>query len=63
MKRLALLAAAAAALAGCGEKKETTTTAGTEPLTVMLDFFPNADHAGPLRGAGARRLQARRAAT
>jgi len=23
-----------------------TATAGTEPLTVMLDFFPNADHAG-----------------
>jgi putative hydroxymethylpyrimidine transport system substrate-binding protein len=46
VKRLTLLAAIAAALAGCGEKKETTTTAGTEPLTVMLDFFPNADHAG-----------------
>ena len=46
MKRLALLAAAALALAGCGEKKETTTASGTQPLTVMLDFFPNADHAG-----------------
>ena len=46
MKRLALLAATAAILAGCGEKKETTTTVGTQPLTVMLDFFPNADHAG-----------------
>jgi putative hydroxymethylpyrimidine transport system substrate-binding protein len=46
VKRLALLAAAAAALAGCGEKKETTSTASTQPLTVMLDFFPNADHAG-----------------
>jgi putative hydroxymethylpyrimidine transport system substrate-binding protein len=33
-------------LAGCGEKKETTTAATAEPLTVMLDFFPNADHAG-----------------
>ena len=46
MKRLVLLAAAAAVLAGCGEKKETTTAASPEPLTVMLDFFPNADHAG-----------------
>jgi len=46
VKRLALLAAAAALLAGCGEKKETTTASGTQPLTVMLDFFPNADHAG-----------------
>jgi putative hydroxymethylpyrimidine transport system substrate-binding protein len=46
VKRLALLAAVALALAGCGEKKETTTAGGLEPLTVMLDFFPNADHAG-----------------
>jgi putative hydroxymethylpyrimidine transport system substrate-binding protein len=46
VKRLALLAAAAAVLAGCGEKKDTTTAAGTQPLTLMLDFFPNADHAG-----------------
>ena len=46
MNRLVLLAAAAAVLAGCGEKKETTTPASAEPLTVMLDFFPNADHAG-----------------
>jgi putative hydroxymethylpyrimidine transport system substrate-binding protein len=46
VKRLVLLAAAAAVLAGCGEKKETTTAATPEPLTVMLDFFPNADHAG-----------------
>jgi putative hydroxymethylpyrimidine transport system substrate-binding protein len=46
VKRLVLLAAAAAMLAGCGEKKETTTAASPEPLSVMLDFFPNADHAG-----------------
>jgi putative hydroxymethylpyrimidine transport system substrate-binding protein len=46
VKRFVLLAAAAAVLAGCGEKKETTTAASPEPLTVMLDFFPNADHAG-----------------
>jgi putative hydroxymethylpyrimidine transport system substrate-binding protein len=46
VKRLALIAVAAALVAGCGVKKETTTAAGTQPLTVMLDFFPNADHAG-----------------
>jgi putative hydroxymethylpyrimidine transport system substrate-binding protein len=46
MKRLALLVATAALLAGCGEKKDTTTPAGAQALTVMLDFFPNADHAG-----------------
>jgi putative hydroxymethylpyrimidine transport system substrate-binding protein len=35
-------------LAGCGEKSETTTAGSgkTEPFTVMLDYFPNADHAG-----------------
>jgi putative hydroxymethylpyrimidine transport system substrate-binding protein len=48
MRRFALVALAALALAGCGEKPEPT---GNEPLrkepfTVMLDFFPNADHAG-----------------
>jgi len=38
----------AAALTGCGEKAEPTgsTPARQEPFTVMLDYFPNADHAG-----------------
>jgi putative hydroxymethylpyrimidine transport system substrate-binding protein len=49
MKRL--LAAAIAVtivLAGCGEKKEALTPAGAraQPLTLMLDWFPNADHVG-----------------
>jgi putative hydroxymethylpyrimidine transport system substrate-binding protein len=34
------------ALAGCGEKKDATAPASTRQLDVMLDFFPNADHAG-----------------
>ena len=38
------------ALAACGEKSEPTgteTTTGTlEPFTLVLDYFPNADHAG-----------------
>ena len=38
----------AAALTGCGEKAEPTgsSPARQEPFTVMLDYFPNADHAG-----------------
>jgi putative hydroxymethylpyrimidine transport system substrate-binding protein len=36
------------ALAGCGEKAEPTGNAPArqDPFTVMLDYFPNADHAG-----------------
>jgi putative hydroxymethylpyrimidine transport system substrate-binding protein len=45
---LALLCALA--LAACGEKKDAITPAGTKPYTVMLDYFPNADHA-PLYAA------------
>jgi putative hydroxymethylpyrimidine transport system substrate-binding protein len=35
-------------LAGCGEKAEPSGagSADTEPFTVMLDYYPNADHAG-----------------
>ena len=38
----------AAALTGCGEKAEPSGNepARLEPFTVMLDYFPNADHAG-----------------
>jgi len=38
----------AASLAGCGEKQETVTaaSANTQQLTLMLDWFPNADHVG-----------------
>jgi putative hydroxymethylpyrimidine transport system substrate-binding protein len=34
------------ALAGCGEKKDVLEPAGSKQVELMLDFFPNADHAG-----------------
>jgi putative hydroxymethylpyrimidine transport system substrate-binding protein len=45
-----LLAVAAAlcallALSACGSKQDTLTAASAKPFSVMLDFFPNADHA------------------
>lgn len=48
MKRVLLLAALVAMVAGCGEKAEPTGSEPPrqEPFTVMLDYVPNADHAG-----------------
>jgi putative hydroxymethylpyrimidine transport system substrate-binding protein len=48
VKRLMLCVGLAFVLAGCGEKAEPTGNAPVrqEPFTVMLDYFPNADHAG-----------------
>ena len=43
-------AALAACLSACGAKQDTVTAARTKPFTVMLDWFPNADHA-PLYSA------------
>jgi putative hydroxymethylpyrimidine transport system substrate-binding protein len=37
--------ALALALAACGSKQDTLSAPATKPFTVMLDFFPNADHA------------------
>jgi putative hydroxymethylpyrimidine transport system substrate-binding protein len=50
--RLAALSICLLALAfsACGEKRDVTAAASTKPFTVMLDFFPNADHA-PLYAA------------
>lgn len=41
-----LVSLAALTLAACGEKKENLGSGKVEPLELMLDFFPNADHAG-----------------
>jgi putative hydroxymethylpyrimidine transport system substrate-binding protein len=49
LKRMtALLAVLAVGLAGCGEKKNTLSgsASSAQQLTVMLDWFPNADHVG-----------------
>jgi putative hydroxymethylpyrimidine transport system substrate-binding protein len=50
IRRLAVLvvlpAVLVAALAGCGVKQESTAAPKAQPLTLVLDFFPNADHAG-----------------
>jgi putative hydroxymethylpyrimidine transport system substrate-binding protein len=47
MRRVALLALLAGALlAGCGEKEDVLEPKGSKELELMLDFFPNADHAG-----------------
>jgi len=50
MKRLlvALIALLPLGLAACGEKKEALTASGrgAQSLTLMLDWFPNADHVG-----------------
>jgi putative hydroxymethylpyrimidine transport system substrate-binding protein len=44
---LALLAAALALTAtGCGEKEETTDPGRAQAFELLLDYFPNADHAG-----------------
>jgi putative hydroxymethylpyrimidine transport system substrate-binding protein len=46
---ITLLIACAALLGACGEKPEPGAGAGggsTQPLRLMLDYFPNADHAG-----------------
>src|SRR3979411_3126784 len=52
MKRALTLIAGLAlltlALSACGEKKESLTSSSgqTQSLTLMLDWFPNADHVG-----------------
>ena len=46
---LPVLAALALVAAGCGGKHDVVTTKGAERLSVMLDYFPNADHVGIYR--------------
>jgi len=49
MRRLTavlMIALAASALASCGEKHDATAPRTPRPFDLVLDFFPNADHAG-----------------
>jgi putative hydroxymethylpyrimidine transport system substrate-binding protein len=48
MNRLLIAALALLALAGCGQKEEVAAGGAVkaEPFTLVLDYFPNADHAG-----------------
>jgi putative hydroxymethylpyrimidine transport system substrate-binding protein len=47
IRRLVPLALAIAALAaGCGEKKDVLEPQGSKEVQLLLDYFPNADHAG-----------------
>ncbi len=52
---LVVLALAALLLAACGERKEPTAAPAQQRLRLMLDYFPNADHAGiyAAKGEGA----------
>jgi putative hydroxymethylpyrimidine transport system substrate-binding protein len=43
---LACAAALAIATAGCGEKEDVLQPPGSKHIELMLDYFPNADHAG-----------------
>jgi putative hydroxymethylpyrimidine transport system substrate-binding protein len=45
-RAVVIVALVAALLAGCGERKERTAPGKTQQLQLMLDFLPNADHAG-----------------
>jgi putative hydroxymethylpyrimidine transport system substrate-binding protein len=45
-------------LAACGEKKETTGAAAVEPVDLVLDYLPNADHAGIYAAIGSGEFKA-----
>jgi putative hydroxymethylpyrimidine transport system substrate-binding protein len=50
LSSIATTVALALGLAACGEKKETLAPKHSQPLTLMLDYFPNADHVGIYQG-------------
>ena len=46
MRRVVALLFLAALIAGCGEKEDVLEPSGSKQVELMLDYFPNADHAG-----------------
>ncbi|MEA2332684.1 MAG: putative hydroxymethylpyrimidine transport system substrate-binding protein [Thermoleophilaceae bacterium] len=44
--KLVLALVLVAVLAGCGEKEDVLEPSGSKSVELMLDYFPNADHAG-----------------
>jgi len=46
MRAVVPVVLALVALAGCGEKEDVLEPAGSKRVELMLDYFPNADHAG-----------------
>jgi putative hydroxymethylpyrimidine transport system substrate-binding protein len=46
MRKVAAALAMVALLAGCGEKEDVLEPSGSKSVELMLDYFPNADHAG-----------------
>jgi putative hydroxymethylpyrimidine transport system substrate-binding protein len=46
MKRVVALLVLLLLVAGCGEKKDVLEPSGSKKVELMLDYFPNADHAG-----------------
>jgi putative hydroxymethylpyrimidine transport system substrate-binding protein len=45
VRRLLVLLVIAVAVAGCGEKEDVLRPGSSRPFSLMLDYFPNADHA------------------
>jgi putative hydroxymethylpyrimidine transport system substrate-binding protein len=54
MKKLVALAVVALVVAGCGEKEDVLEPSGSKRVELMLDYFPNADHAGIYAAQAAR---------
>lgn len=50
---LAATLALTAGASGCSEKEDVLESSSAEPFTLMLDYFPNADHAGFYSAAAA----------
>ena len=57
MKWLAAAACAAVVLAGCGEKEDALGPSGSRGVELMLDYFPNADHAGIYAAAAGKHFE------